>query len=72
MKARTLLAGVPGASLLVFFGARAAKLTFGFKLTGASTAAGVLLTALVFGLVLLVLAYRHGAVRSSPTTDYKI
>jgi aquaporin Z len=47
---------------LVFFGVGTATLTFGFKTTGGSVAAGVVATALAFGLVLLVLVYGIGPV----------
>jgi aquaporin Z len=43
--------------LLVFFGAGVATLMFGFHFAGASTGAGVVATALAFGLVLLALVY---------------
>ncbi len=62
MKARALFAEALGTALLVFFGAGAATLSFGFKVAGASPAAGVVVTALVFGLVLLVLVYGIGAI----------
>lgn len=39
-----------------------ATLSFGFKLTGSSTSAGVVTTALAFGFVLLVLAYTLGPI----------
>jgi len=42
-----------------------ATLTFGFKFTGMSIAAGVVATALCFGLVLLALAYVFGPVSGS-------
>jgi aquaporin Z len=48
--------------LLVFFGAGTATLTFGFKIAGASLSAGVVATALAFGLVLLVLVYGIGPI----------
>jgi aquaporin Z len=62
LRARSLLAEGLGTALLVFFGVGTATLTFGFKTTGASTAAGVVATALAFGLVLLVLVYGIGPV----------
>ena len=46
----------------MFFGVGTATLSFGYKLFGASTAAGVVATALAFGLVLLVLAYALGSI----------
>jgi aquaporin Z len=60
MFARKLVAELLGTALLVFFGVGAATLSFGFKLDGGSTAAGVLVTALTFGLVLLALVYTIG------------
>jgi aquaporin Z len=62
LRARSLLAEGLGTALLVFFGVGTATLTFGFKTTGASVAAGVVATALAFGLVLLVLVYGIGPV----------
>ncbi len=62
MKPRSLVAEALGTALLVFFGAGAATLCFGFKATGASIAAGVVMTALTFGLVLLVLVYAIGPI----------
>jgi len=46
----------------VFFGAGTATLMFGFHFAGLSVAAGVVATALAFGLVLAVLAYALGPV----------
>src|SRR3954466_273702 len=48
--------------MLVFFACGVATLTFGFGATGSSVSAGVVATALAFGLVLLVLAYALGPV----------
>lgn len=62
MKARALLAEGTGTALLVFFGVGAATLSFGFDTAGASIAAGVVATALTFGLVLLGLVYAIGPV----------
>jgi aquaporin Z len=62
MSARKLAAELLGTALLVFFGVGAATLSFGFKLDGGSTAAGVVATALTFGLVLLALVYTIGPV----------
>ncbi len=62
MSSRALFAEGLGTALLVFFGAGAATLSFGFRLTGTSPSAGVVATALVFGLVLLVLVYAIGPV----------
>src|SRR6202034_2728782 len=51
-----------GTGLLVFFGVGVATLNFGFKFDGGSIAAGVVVTALAFGLVLLALAYVLGPI----------
>jgi aquaporin Z len=60
MTPRKLGAELLGTALLVFVGVGVATLTFGFKLDGGSTSAGVLATALTFGLALLVLVYTIG------------
>jgi aquaporin Z len=62
MKNRPLIAEAVGTALLVFFGAGTATLAFGFKTTGSSISAGVVATALAFGLILLVLVYAFGPV----------
>lgn len=62
MDARKLVAEALGTACLVFFGVGTATLTFGFGLTGQSTAAGVVTTSLAFGLVLLGLAYALGSI----------
>jgi aquaporin Z len=62
MLIRKLFAELLGTALLVFFGVGAATLSFGFKLDGGSTAAGIVVTALAFGLVLLALVYTIGPV----------
>jgi aquaporin Z len=49
MTARKLAAELLGTALLVFVGVGVATLTFGFKLDGGSTSAGVVATALAFG-----------------------
>lgn len=59
---RKLVAEALGTALLVFFAVGTATLAFGYKLTGTSTAAGVVATALAFGLVLLILAYALGSI----------
>src|SRR3984893_18977618 len=51
-----------GTGLLVFFGVGVATLNFVFKFDGGSTAAGVVATALAFGLVLLALAHVLGPI----------
>lgn len=57
---KKLLVEAVGTALLVFFAVGVATLMFGFHLAGSSPAAGVVTTALAFGLVLLVLAYALG------------
>ena len=57
MHVRKLVAEFLGTLFLVFFAVGVATLTFGFNLTGPSQAAGVVATALAFGLVLVGLAY---------------
>jgi aquaporin Z len=57
---RKLAAELLGTALLVFVGVGVATLSFGFKLDGGSTSAGVVATALAFGLALLVLVYTIG------------
>jgi aquaporin Z len=59
---RRFAAELLGTGLLVFFGVGVATLNFGFKFAGASVAAGVVTTALAFGLVLLALAYVLGPI----------
>ena len=62
MQHRKLVAEVLGTALLVLVGVGVATLSFGFKLAGASTSAGVVTTALAFGVVLLALAYTLGTI----------
>lgn len=62
MDLRKLASEALGTALLVFFGVGVATLSFGFKLTGSSVSAGVVTTALAFGLVMLVLAYAIGPI----------
>jgi aquaporin Z len=57
---RKLVAELLGTGLLVFFGVGVATLMFGFGFDGGSVAAGVVATALAFGLVLLALSYAIG------------
>lgn len=57
---RKLVAEALGTAILVFFGVGVATLMFGFHFDGGSVAAGVVATALAFGLVLLALAYAIG------------
>src|SRR6185312_9332174 len=49
-----------GTAILVFVAVGVATLMFGFKFAGASVAAGVVATALAFGLTLLALVYLIG------------
>jgi aquaporin Z len=51
-----------GTAILVFFAVGVATLMFGFKFAGASVAAGVVATALAFGLTLLSLVYLIGPI----------
>lgn len=62
MDRRKLLAELMGTATLVFVGVGVATLSFGFKMAGASTSAGVVATALAFGLVLMALVYAIGPV----------
>jgi aquaporin Z len=62
MKSRALFAEFLGTAVLVFFGVGTATLSFGFKIAGASTSAGVIATALAFGLVLMALVYAIGPI----------
>lgn len=60
--ARKLVAEAVGTALLVIFAVGTATLSFGFKLAGPSMSAGVVTTALAFGLVVLALAYTIGPI----------
>jgi aquaporin Z len=53
--ARKYTAELIGTAMLVFFGAGVATISFGFHAFGGSVAAGILLTGLTFGLVLMAL-----------------
>jgi aquaporin Z len=57
---RKLAAELLGTALLVFFGVGVATLMFGFGFDHGIVAAGVVATALAFGLVLLALSYALG------------
>ncbi len=59
---RKFAAELLGTALLVFFGVGVATLMFGFRFDGGSVAAGVVATALAFGLMLLALAYSIGPI----------
>ncbi len=60
--AKKVAAEVLGTALLVYFAVGVATLSFGFDATGASFAAGVVATALAFGLTLMALAYSLGPI----------
>jgi len=60
--ARKYAAEFLGTILLVFFGAGAATLIFGFRLFGTSVAAGILLVSLTFGLIYAALVYVTGPI----------
>lgn len=62
MEPRKLVAEALGTALLVFVGVGVATLSFGFKAAGLSTSAGIVATAMAFGLVLLALAYTLGPI----------
>lgn len=62
--ARKLLAEALGTALLVFIAVGVATLSFGegIEMAGGSKSAGIIATALAFGLILLVLAYSLGPI----------
>jgi aquaporin Z len=60
--AKKLAAEFMGTAVLVLIAVGVATENFGFQLFGTSTAAGVVTTALAFGLVLMALAYAIGPV----------
>jgi aquaporin Z len=62
LDARKLTAEFIGTAILVVVAVGTATEMFGFKLFGASTAAGVVTTALAFGLVLIGLVYAIGPI----------
>lgn len=62
MDLRKLVAECLGTALLVYFAVGVATLSFGFKAAGSSTSAGIVATALAFGLVLMALVYTIGSV----------
>lgn len=62
LMARKLFAEFFGTAVLVFFAVGVATLMFGFKFDGGSVAAGVVATALAFGLVLMGLVYAIGPI----------
>jgi aquaporin Z len=59
---RKLFAQFVGTAALVFIGVGVATLMFGFKFDGGSVAAGIVATALAFGLTLAGLAYSIGPI----------
>jgi aquaporin Z len=59
---RKSVAELLGTAFLVYFAVGVATLSFGFNLVGSSFIAGVVATALAFGLVLLSLAYVLGPI----------
>jgi aquaporin Z len=62
---RKLVAEFIGTALLVFLAVGTATVCFGFKLFGTSFAAGVVTTALAFGLTLTALVYTIGPISGS-------
>lgn len=62
MNTRKIVAEAVGTFALVFFAVGVATLSFGFGMTGSSRSAGVAVTALAFGLVLVGLAYAIGPI----------
>ncbi len=62
VNARKLIAEFIGTAILVVVAVGTATLSFGFKFAGLSTSAGVVTTALAFGLVLVALVYAIGPV----------
>lgn len=60
MEPRKIFAEILGTGLLVFVGAGVATLSFGFEFAGLSVSAGVVATALAFGLIMLIMAYAIG------------
>jgi aquaporin Z len=59
---RKLVAELLGTAVLVFFAVGTATLAFGFHVDGGSIAAGDVMTAMAFGLVLLALVYAIGPI----------
>ena len=57
-----------GTAILVYLAVGVATLMFGFKFAGGSVAAGVVATALAFGLTLLALVYMIGPISGSHVT----
>jgi aquaporin Z len=61
-QSKKLIAEFLGTAILVFFACGVATLMFGFGFDGGSVAAGVVATALAFGLVLMGLVYTIGSI----------
>jgi aquaporin Z len=62
MEIRKLAAEFLGTALLVIFAVGVATISFGFKAFGESPSAGIVATALAFGLTVLALAYTIGPI----------
>lgn len=62
MDVRKLVAETVGTAILVIIAVGVATLSFGFKFAGLSISAGVVATALAFGLVLMALVYVLGPI----------
>jgi aquaporin Z len=62
MSIKRFLAEVMGTAVLVFVAVGVATFSFGFQFFGQSPAAGIVATALAFGLVLMALAYAIGPI----------
>jgi len=62
LNVKKLAAEFVGTAVLVFIAVGVATENFGFKIFGSSLAAGVVTTALAFGLVLMALAYAIGPI----------
>lgn len=62
MLGRKIFAEILGTALLVFIGAGVATVSFGFATAGVSISAGIVATALAFGLIMFILAYALGPI----------
>ena len=62
MRQQKMIAEFLGTALLVFIAVGVATVSFGFGIAGGSKSAGVIATALAFGLVLLILCYAIGPI----------
>jgi aquaporin Z len=63
--ARKAAAELVGTAILVFFGCGVATVSFGFRAFGSSIAAGILVTGLAFGLILIALVAMIGPISGS-------